>query len=42
MATRLFGEAAEFDVFISYRVKADADHAEMLYKRLTDNGIKVW
>ena len=29
--SRLIGEEAEFDVFISYRVFSDSDHAEIIY-----------
>jgi serine/threonine protein kinase len=39
---RMVGECAEFDVFISYRVKSDQDHAEFLYTNLTERGLKVW
>jgi hypothetical protein len=43
-ATRLEGDAAEFDVFISYRVAADSWLAEQLYERLTaaECGLRVW
>jgi serine/threonine protein kinase len=41
-AQRLVGEKAEYDVFISYRVFADVDHAERLYHLLTAKGLKVW
>lgn len=41
-ATRMVGEQAEFDVFLSYRVRSDADHALKLYELLTKRGIKVW
>jgi serine/threonine protein kinase len=40
--TRLAGEEAEYDVFISYRVHSDAHHAEILYDKLTHLGLKVW
>jgi serine/threonine protein kinase len=40
--TRLAGEAAEFDVFLSYRVSSDSVHVEELFKKLTAAGIKVW
>ena len=39
---RLSGETAEYDVFISYRVASDANHAEKIYDLLTERGIKVW
>jgi serine/threonine protein kinase len=40
--TRLIGDKAEFDVFISYRVASDAKHTEKLYNLLTKKGLKVW
>ena len=36
------GEAAEFDVFISYRVSSDLKHAERLYNLLIAAGLRVW
>lgn len=39
---RLIGEEAEFDCFISYRVKTDIELAEGVYNRLTDAGLRVW
>ena len=39
---RLPGEAANFDVFISYRVKSDLHHAERVYNDLKSLGIRVW
>jgi serine/threonine protein kinase len=41
-ATRMVGDEAEFDVFISYRVASDKDHAELLYNILTAGGLRVW
>lgn len=41
-ATRLVGDVAEFDVFISYRVKSDAAFAVHLYHALVCDGLKVW
>lgn len=41
-ATRMIGEPAEFDVFISYRVSSDALHAQQLYEKLTALGLKPW
>ena len=41
-ATRLVGEAAVFDVFISYRVNSDMDLAKALYDLLTGAGLNVW
>lgn len=40
--SRLQGDKAEFDVFISYRVVSDAHHAQMLFDALTEKGLKVW
>ena len=40
--TRLQGERAAFDVFLSYRVDSDSDHVELLYTFLTARGMKVW
>jgi serine/threonine protein kinase len=40
--TRLQGDEAQFDVFISYRVASDSEHVELLYNALTAKGIKVW
>ena len=39
---RLPGEESQYDVFISYRVAADAEHTERLYNLLTKRGLKVW
>jgi serine/threonine protein kinase len=41
-ATRLQGDPAEFDVFISYRVASDGEYAKVLYEKLTAAGVKVW
>jgi hypothetical protein len=41
-APRLLGQDAEFDVFISYRVRSDGDIAKLIYERLTESGVKVW
>lgn len=41
-AIRLPGEKTEYDVFISYRVDSDQDHAEFLYRELSGLGLKVW
>jgi hypothetical protein len=41
-ATRMVGDDPEFDVFISYRVASDLNHAEILYERLQAEGFKVW
>lgn len=32
----------EFDVFISYRVASDSDHARILYEKLINANLKVW
>jgi hypothetical protein len=39
---RMAGEAAEFDVFLSYRVASDSDHVELVYQKLTERGLRVW
>ena len=39
---RLHGNPPKFDVFISYRVASDSQHVDILYKLLTDMGVKVW
>ena len=41
-ASRMVGEEAEYDVFLSYRVNSDAHHAEYMYEQLTAKGFKVW
>jgi hypothetical protein len=38
----MVGEAPEFDIFLSYRVRSDSDHVEKLYNALTAKGFKVW
>jgi serine/threonine protein kinase len=40
--TRMIGEEAKYDVFISYRVTSDTEHAEIMYNKLTAMGLKVW
>ena len=40
--TRMQGDLAKFDVFLSYRVDSDSDHAAMFYRALTAQGMKVW
>jgi serine/threonine protein kinase len=39
---RMIGEDAKFDVFISYRVSSDADHAQLLYNMLRNLELRVW
>ena len=39
---RLAGEAAVFDVFISYRVQSDLALARTIYDKLVAGGRKVW
>lgn len=39
---RLAGEEPEFDVFISYRVASDSDHARILFEKLSNCNLKVW
>ena len=41
-ATRLIGSSPPFEVFLSYRVAADAKKVEMFYNALTAAGKKVW
>ena len=40
--SRLVGEEAEYDVFISYRVASDSHHAAHIYHELTKMGLRVW
>lgn len=40
--TRLPGQEPHFDVFISYRVASDRQHAARLYELLTRAGLRVW
>jgi hypothetical protein len=39
---RLIGEAAQFDVFLSYRVSADSNIAQILYQTLQAMELRVW
>eukprot|EP00597_Dinobryon_sp_UTEXLB2267_P002894 CAMPEP_0170058004 /NCGR_PEP_ID=MMETSP0019_2-20121128/787_1 /TAXON_ID=98059 /ORGANISM="Dinobryon sp., Strain UTEXLB2267" /LENGTH=1211 /DNA_ID=CAMNT_0010262831 /DNA_START=1869 /DNA_END=5504 /DNA_ORIENTATION=- len=41
-ASRMIGDTAEFDVFLSYRVNSDLETAAFLYETLTQKGLKVW
>lgn len=41
-SVRMAGDAAAFDVFLSYRVASDSKHVEMLYHLLTAQGVRVW
>ena len=41
-ATRLVGEPANWDVFISYRSVVDAEIAALIYEHLTSCGLRVW
>ena len=41
-AARMAGDTPEFDVFLSYRVQSDSEHAEYLYNKFTEAGLKVW
>eukprot|EP01035_Chromulina_nebulosa_P023920 gene23920-biopygen15635 len=41
-STRMLGESAQFDVFLSYRKQSDEQHAQLLYTKLTDAGLLVW
>ena len=38
----MVGEKPKYDVFLSYRVQTDAQHAEKLYNLLTTAGLSVW
>jgi len=40
--TRLVGDDAKWDVFLSYRSDADEEIARMIHKTLTESGIRVW
>ena len=40
--SRLVGEKAQFDVFVSYRVASDSFHVELLYNLLCERGLRVW
>ena len=40
--TRMIGDAATFDVFLSYRVSSDEHHCRLIYKMLTAKGLNVW
>lgn len=40
--TRLVSERAKYDVFISYRVEADFEHAQQLYQLFRQSNINVW
>ena len=39
---RMIGEEAEYDIFLSYRVKSDLHHCELMYEMLTEKGLRVW
>ena len=41
-AARMIGEEAEYDVFLSYRVKSDFYHCKLIYEMLTKIGLRVW
>ena len=40
--SRMQGDKAKFDVFLSYRVNSDSDHVAMFYNFLTALGLSVW
>jgi TIR domain/Protein kinase domain len=40
--SRLISDEAEFDVFLSYRVATDGEHARVLYHMLRNLGLRVW
>jgi len=39
---RMVGEQPKYDVFLSYRVAADAKHAQLLYQLLTEQSFNVY
>ena len=41
-SVRMMGDAARWDVFISYRVDSDFDIANLVYEKLTTYGLRVW
>ena len=41
-SSRMIGDSAEFDVFLSYRVNSDTEHAAFLFDILSRQGLKVW
>jgi TIR domain/Protein kinase domain len=41
-ASRMVGQSADYDVFISYRVASDSEYAKQCYTQLTDAGLRVW
>ena len=41
-AARMIGEEAEYEVFLSYRVKSDSHHCKLMYEMLTERGLRVW
>eukprot|EP00607_Mallomonas_marina_P010574 CAMPEP_0182422392 /NCGR_PEP_ID=MMETSP1167-20130531/8069_1 /TAXON_ID=2988 /ORGANISM="Mallomonas Sp, Strain CCMP3275" /LENGTH=705 /DNA_ID=CAMNT_0024600411 /DNA_START=348 /DNA_END=2465 /DNA_ORIENTATION=- len=41
-SSRLQGEEALYDVFLSYRVSSDSKHVKMLYDELVSHGLRVW
>ena len=41
-SVRMVGDPFLYDVFISYRVAADAEHAKNLHQRLSDHGLNVF
>lgn len=40
--SQLVSDEADFDVFLSYRVASDSHHASILYRMLTEAGLRVW
>eukprot|EP01042_Synura_sphagnicola_P036640 gene36640-biopygen15342 len=41
-AVRMVGDQPVYDVFLSYRVAADCEHAEQIYSMLVARGLAVW
>ena len=41
-SSRMIGQQAEYDIFLSYRVSTDYDHVAKIYELLIGKGLKVW
>ena len=41
-ASRLVGEEADYDCFLSYRVRSDLESTKRLYHELLEQGVRVW
>ena len=42
IVTRMPGESANFDIFLSYRVDSDSVHVEYFFDRFVSQGYRVW